>query len=277
MGGRLDRPLDHPARGFVGVGADPRGVHARVVHVDGAHRRVAGHPFAVCAHRTVDHVPRVLAAHPDPSAGHFEARRETLEVELEWPREGFVEVGDVEEQIALRRGEQSEVRHVCVAAELDRDAGVRSRREVRCHRQGRAAIEVERRDRHPAISDRHEKLQAGGRLALEQSDRVDAIGIRRPRSEGGRWHLDSGLGPGRGPILSGWQWTRRRRSAHRRAFRAATSPSHVPRLSRAVGNRVVPPRHNSLGAIRRPTDAACVCPGQPQFIGATAETVGTAR
>ena len=47
MGGRLDRPLDHRARRFVGVGEDPRGVDARVVHVDGAHRRVARHAFAV--------------------------------------------------------------------------------------------------------------------------------------------------------------------------------------------------------------------------------------
>ena len=56
------------------------------------------------------------------AAGDDETRRETLEVELEWPRERFVEVVDVEEQVALRRGEQSEIRHVCVAAELDRDA-----------------------------------------------------------------------------------------------------------------------------------------------------------
>ena len=70
----------------------------------------------------MDHVPRVVAAHAELSACHHEARREPLEVELEWPGEGLVEVGDVEEQVALRRGEQSEIRHVCVAAELDRDA-----------------------------------------------------------------------------------------------------------------------------------------------------------
>jgi hypothetical protein len=53
----------------------------------------------------VDRAPPVVATHTDLSAGHYETRSETLEVELEWPWEGFVEVIDVEEQVALGRGE----------------------------------------------------------------------------------------------------------------------------------------------------------------------------
>ena len=194
-----------------------------------AHGRVAGHPLAIGAHRAVDHVPGVVAGHPDLAAGDHEARRETLEVELERPGQGLVEVVDVEEQVALRRCEQPEVRQVRVAAELDGDAGPRSRREVRCHRQCRAAIERERRDRHPAIADRHEVRQARGRLALEQPDRVDAIGLRRPRSEGGRRRTDPGLRPRRCPLLSGWQMTRR------------PVALHLPRLRAALSTRVFGP------------------------------------
>ena len=136
-----------------------------------------------------------MAAHADLVAGHGEARRKTLEVELEWTWECFVEVGDVEEEVTLRRGEQSEIGHVRVAAELDRDAGVRSNRKVRCHRQCGAAIEGERGDRHPAVADRHELWKARCRLALEQPDRVVTTGMRRPRSEGGRRRPDPGFAP----------------------------------------------------------------------------------
>ena len=95
---------------LVDEGEDPGGIDARVVHVDRAHRRVARHAIAIGAHRAVDDVPGVVADHADLPAGDDEARREALQVELEWPGQGLVEVVDVEEQVALRRREQAEVR-----------------------------------------------------------------------------------------------------------------------------------------------------------------------
>ena len=96
----------------------------------------------------------------------------------------------------------------------------------------RAAIEGERRDRHPAIADRHEILQARGRLALQQLDRVDAIRIRRPRSEGSGRRTDPGLRPRRGALLSGWQMTRRPIAVHLPRLRVAPRPCVLLHLSR---------------------------------------------
>ena len=141
MGGRLDRPLEHRAGPLVGVREDPGGIHPRVVDVDRRHGRIAGHPLAIGAHRAVDHVPGIVADHPDLAAGDDEARRQALEVELERPGEGLVEVVDVEEQVAFRRCEQPEVRQVRIAAELDGDVRPRS------GRRGPMPSAVPRRDR----------------------------------------------------------------------------------------------------------------------------------
>ena len=129
------------------------------------------------------------------------------------PWQRLVEVVDVEEQVAFRRGEQAEVDEVGIAAELDLDARARADREVGGHRQRRAAIERERRDRHPAIADRDELRDPGRRLLLEEGDGIRPVGGRRPRPERGR--RDGGprrltgrtafvAGLARSPIGSGW-------------------------------------------------------------------------
>ena len=146
-------------------------------------------------------------------------------------------------EVALRRREQPEVRQVGVAAELDRDAGGRRRREVGRHRQRRAAIERERRHGHPAIADRHEVRHPGRGLLLEERDRIRAVG-RRPSSRRGP---PAGLAP----------WLRRGPPAvvargNRGFGHAQPSPRRRPGVRRRRSSLLV--RHRRPGRVR-PCDA----------------------
>ena len=88
--------------------------------------------------------------------------------------QGLVEVVEVEDEFALRRGEQPEVAEVGVPAQLDAQAGARGAREVLRHQERAAPVERERRDEHAAVADRHELRNPAARLALEHLDRVGA-------------------------------------------------------------------------------------------------------
>jgi hypothetical protein len=86
--------------------------------------------------------------------GEDDARREALDVPV--PRRGqrLVEIVDVEENVPLRRREAAEIHQVSVAARLHPEPGGRGRRHVGGHDRGGAAIESERRLRHPPEADR---------------------------------------------------------------------------------------------------------------------------
>ena len=101
MGRGPDRALDHRPLVLVDVGQDRGDVHAGVVDVDGTHRRVARHAVAIRADGPVDDVPRVVDGEAACAPGDDEARGQALEVELERPAQGLVEVVDVEQQVAL--------------------------------------------------------------------------------------------------------------------------------------------------------------------------------
>ena len=162
---------------------------ARVPDLEIAHRGEAGHRLPVRAgrgqHGRFPFLPReaVVAAHDR------EARRQALHVPLPRPRRRLVEVVDVEDEDPLRRAERAEVREVRVAAQLGANARVRRPREIRRHDQCAAAVEGERRRKHPAVPDRHQLGVARDRLLLEQGHRVPItgdldLGLERPR------HLD---------------------------------------------------------------------------------------
>ena len=48
--------------------------------------------------------------------GHHEARGQTLQVPFEWPGRDFVEVVQIEYELALRRRETAEIHQMAVAA-----------------------------------------------------------------------------------------------------------------------------------------------------------------
>lgn len=107
---------------------------------------------------------------------------EAFDVPLEGSRVRLVEVVEVEEQGAVRRGEQSEVQQVGIAAELDGEARVGCRREVARHHGGGAAQEGERARRHPPVADGQQVAEPVGALPLQGHDGVGAVGGRDPRA-----------------------------------------------------------------------------------------------
>ena len=71
-----------------------------------------------------------------------------------------------------------------VAAELNLQAGPGRVLQVGGHDLGRAAVEGERGDQHPAVAHRHQVGLTGRILLLEERDRVGAISGRLPAGVG---------------------------------------------------------------------------------------------
>ncbi len=161
MGGRLHGRLDHRPSPLVDEGHDARDGDRRVVDVDRPHRRVLGHPLSIGPDGAMDRMPTVMGREVARPSGHDQAGRQPEQVPLERTVERLVEVVDVEQFRPLRRREQPEVRQVGIATQLDADVGRRSRGQIGGHRQGRTAIEGERGDAHPAMSDRDELQRRG--------------------------------------------------------------------------------------------------------------------
>jgi hypothetical protein len=118
----LHVPLD-VARGLLTqpptyAGDDLVGVEACVPEVEIAHLRELAHRLPVGAAHGRHRAAPVAGAEPRVACCHRDARAEALHVPLPRPREGLVEVVQVEDELAVRCREPAEVRHVGVAAEL---------------------------------------------------------------------------------------------------------------------------------------------------------------
>jgi hypothetical protein len=98
--------------------ADSRDVETRVPDVDVPHVRELRHRLAVFADgRHHDRAARGLVEAAVPARDR-EARGESLHVPFERPGKRLVEVVDAEDEPSVRRGEDSEVGEVGVAAQL---------------------------------------------------------------------------------------------------------------------------------------------------------------
>ncbi len=136
---------------------------------------------AVLAHRRRPTASRrCLALNPRsrPAIAMLAARR--LRSHSHGPGERLVEVVDVEHEVALRRGEATEVREVGVAAELHLDPRARGPGQIGGHHVGGPAEEGERRGDHPPVADRDQLGHARRGLLLQQRDRIGAVGPRLP-------------------------------------------------------------------------------------------------
>ena len=122
-------------------------------------------------------------------SGDDNAGREPLDVPLPGRRQSFVEIVDVEEDVALGRGETAEIHQVSVAAGLHAKSGRRRRGQIGRHERGCAAIKRERRLGHAAEAD-WDQLQDSAFVGLAQKlDRIAPIVGRLPtamRSSRGR-------------------------------------------------------------------------------------------
>ena len=94
------------------------------------------------------------------SCGDNHAGCQALDVPFPWRRQSFVEIIDVEENVALRGSETAEIHEVSVAAGLHADPGCRGRSQIGGHQGGRAPIEGEGRLRHSSETDRDQLRDA---------------------------------------------------------------------------------------------------------------------
>ena len=149
----------------------------------------SSHRGPIFARRPEDDLGALLVRESVVPTRDGEARGEPLDVPF--PRSGIrlVEIVDVEQELALGRAEQAEVRDVGVAARLDDEARSGRRGQVRGHQVGGAAVERERRREHPPVPDRDELLDATLRLLLEEPYRIRATGGRVPTGVAGARNL----------------------------------------------------------------------------------------
>ena len=134
------------------------------------------HPLAIAACSGGDRGAALVLREAAIASRDLDARHEPLHIPLERPRMRLVEVVDVEHQPPLGAGEQTEVRQVRVSAQLGLEPAARGPRQVGCHEQGGTAVEREGRHHHAPVADRNEVLYTGGRLLLQQRDRIGPIG-----------------------------------------------------------------------------------------------------
>ena len=131
-------------------------VEPRVPHVERVHLGEARDRVPVRLDRVEDGLARLLRLEPAVPARNGKARREPLDVPFPGSRERLVEVVDVEDDVALGRREDAEVREVAITAGLNVDPGRGRRGEVAGHDDRGAAQERERRRDHPPVPDRQE-------------------------------------------------------------------------------------------------------------------------
>jgi hypothetical protein len=125
-----------------------------------------------------------------------EARAQAFQIPLPRPRQGLVEVVDVEDQPTFRGGEPAEVDQMRVAAQLHHDPCAGSGREVGGHARRCPAEEAELRLDHPSVTDRQELGHPALTLCLEHGDRVRPIRCRLPVSMVAAGHVAAQLPTG---------------------------------------------------------------------------------
>ena len=126
------------------VGLDAGHVGLGVPDGEVAQGREVAHRAAVGGHGGPHDGGAFLAGEPVLPAGDDQAGRQPFDVPFPRAGQRLVEVVDVEHQVAFGRGEQPEVEHVRVPAQLRPDPGLRGRGQVAGHDGRRAAVEPER-------------------------------------------------------------------------------------------------------------------------------------
>jgi hypothetical protein len=165
------------------------GVHSRVQRGHQPHLGELGHRLPISQHRLHGHCAGVGAAVAQVPSAHREACRQPLDVVLERPWQGLVEIVHVEQQEALGRGEPAKVRQMSVAAQLHLQAGRWRFRQIGRHDLRCAPVKRERRDHHASVPNRDQIWFPVGVLCLQQCDRVRTIRGRHPVPMTFPWRL----------------------------------------------------------------------------------------
>ena len=156
---------------------DLRGVDAGVPDFEFRHRRTLRQAFAVCIRRRANRVAGAAFGHVRRARSALvDARCEALDVPLPRGGQRFVEIVDIEDDVAFRRCEYPEVLDVAVAAGLDDDAGdMVAGAEIEGHDARRAAKERERRPAHASVSNRNQIVDATFVRSRQQHERIRTV------------------------------------------------------------------------------------------------------
>ena len=119
-------------------------IEIRVPNLECRHACELSHRLPIRASAPTYDPATLLLPEPAVPPGHLEAGGQPLHVPLPWPWGSLVEVIHVEDEVSFGGAEESEVREVGVAAELNPQAGGWCCCEVRCHRKSRPAEVAER-------------------------------------------------------------------------------------------------------------------------------------
>ena len=117
------------------------------------------------------------------ATGHPDARRESPKVPLprSWVR--FVEVVEIEDQIAFRRGVEPEISQVRITADHGLDAGSWQGRKILGHERGRTTQEGIRGRHHAADPDRDQELHTIRMSFLHEIDGIRSVFSGRPAAQ----------------------------------------------------------------------------------------------
>jgi hypothetical protein len=162
-------------------------IDARVPYVQVPHLRVLTHVHPVAANNG----PRGLLAQdlvgPEETLSHDGTGGKPLEIPLPRTGQGLVEIVDAEHEVTLGRREDAEVRHVYVAAHLDRDAGGARTSEVARHHRGASPQKRKGRFEHSRVPNRYHLGESSSGLSLQRRDgilpfrRQHVFGMQPPR------------------------------------------------------------------------------------------------
>ena len=176
---------------------------AGVPDVQRAHLGVFAQVLAIAGRARHRRIAAGGIGKPIIPGGEHEGGDEALEIPFPWGRQGLVEIVDVEQNIALRRGEAPEIHQVAIAAGLHMDAGDRGLGEIRRHDRRGAAIEGEGRLEHSAITDRQQPGHAALVRSAQDGERIDLALAPLPGAMQPALHLVSQCTAGSQPVSRG--------------------------------------------------------------------------
>src|SRR5208282_1730808 len=108
-------------------------IDSLIPHLERRHCRTLAHMLAVGANRRSNSVLPIPGSNAGGAPRDFDTHGQALDVPFPGSRDRFVEIDDIENQVALRRCERSEVHYVAVAARLDAKSGPGSLGQIECH------------------------------------------------------------------------------------------------------------------------------------------------
>ena len=192
---------------------------------------------------------RVLTARNPDACG------QPAQVPLPASRVRLVEVVEVDDEVALRRGVEAEVAQVGVAADHRRDPGGREVAEIVGHHPGGPPEEPVRRGRHPAHPDRDQRVHPALVRSPDLLHDVGSAGPRGPRPQRRAWHLPADL-PSEAVPLGPWRRATPQRGIRlsvdgRKHHMAAGQRGHV------IHRRIVPRSHRDGAAAGEPPCRGC--------------------